>query len=69
MFVEPCLVSAYEATKKVSKIVYNVNQATLTDGHYIFDEDPICNYPEFAFVYGLPDFATHNESSSDFTIA
>ena len=52
----------------VTVIVYNVNQATLTDGLYIFDEDPVCNYPETVTVTDLPVFATHNEQNSDFTI-
>ena len=40
----------------------------MTDGHYIFDEDPVCKYPETVTVTNLPAFATHNEPSSDFTI-
>ena len=68
VFMEPCLVSTYEATTMVTVIVYNVNQATLTDGLYIFDEDPVCNYPETVTVTDLPVFATHNEQNSDFTI-
>ena len=40
----------------------------MTDGHYIFDEDPVCNYPEIVTVTNLPNFANHNEPSSDFTI-
>ena len=68
VFVEPCLVSTYEATKQIIAIVYNVNQETLTDGHYIFDEDPVCNYPETVTVTNLPTWATHNEPTSDFTI-
>ena len=68
VFVEPCLVSTYEATKQIIAIIYNVNQETLTDGHYTFDEDPVCNYPETVTVTNLPGFATHNEPSSDFTI-
>ena len=68
VFIEPCLVSSYDATTQVSVIVYNVNQETLTDGYYVFDETPVCNYPETVTVTNLPDFANHNESSSDFTI-
>ena len=37
VFIEPCLVKNYEATTVVDLIVYNVNQATLTDGLYIFE--------------------------------
>ena len=68
VLMEPCIVIAYRAMKKVTSIVYNVNQATLTDGRYVFDEDPVCGYPETVTVTNLPSFATHNELSSDFTI-
>ena len=68
IYMEPCIVDVYEAAKKVTKIVYNINQPDLTAGHYIFDEDPICNYPETVRVTDLPAFAIHNEASSDFTI-
>ena len=40
----------------------------MTDGHYIFDEDPVCKYPETVTVTNLPAFVTHNEPSLDFTI-
>ena len=40
----------------------------MTDGNYIFDEDPVCNYPEIVTVTNLPSFAKHNEATSDFTI-
>ena len=63
VLMEPCLVSTYKATTKITVIVYNVNQATLTDGRYVFDEDPICGYPETVTVTDLPSFATHNELS------
>ena len=68
VFIEPCLVSSYYATTQVFVIVYNVNQATLTDGFYVFDESPFCNYPETVTVSNLPAFANHNKGSSDFTI-
>ena len=68
VFIEPCLVSTYLATTQVIAIVYNVNQATLTDGFYVFDETPVCNYPETVTVTNLPVFANHNEPTSDFTI-
>ena len=40
----------------------------MTDGFYVFDEDPVCNYPESVTLTDLPNFVTHNEGSSDFTI-
>ena len=68
VFMEPCLITSYDATTQVTVIVYNVNQATLTDGNYVFDETPFCGYPETVTVTDLPTFSTHNEPSSDFTI-
>ena len=69
VYLEPCLITSYDATTQVTLIVYNVNQATLTDGVYVFDENPFCGYPEVVTVTDLPAFAVHNEDTSDFTIA
>ena len=66
--MEPCLVSTYTATTTVTLIVYNVNQADLTDGFYVFDEYPVCNYPETVTVTNLPAFAIHDELASNFVI-
>jgi len=49
-------------------ITYNIGAPDLTDGLYVFDEDPFCNYPETVTVTNLPTFATHNTGSIDFTI-
>ena len=68
VFIQPCLVSTYEATTIVNAIIYNVNQALLIDGFYAFDIAPVCNYPQIVTVTNLPSFANHNEPSSDFTI-
>ena len=68
IFIEPCLVDTYLATQKVSIVVYNVGGPSMTDGLYIFDEDPVCNYPETVTLTNLPTFVQHNEQSSDFTI-
>ena len=37
VLMEPCVVMAFMARKRVTSIVYHVNQATLTDGRYVFD--------------------------------
>ena len=66
--MQPCLVTSYDATKVITSIVYNVNQANLTAGNYQFDESPVCNYPETVTVTNLPAWAQHNIASSDFTI-
>ena len=68
VFIDPCIVDSYDATTVVTKIIYNVNQATLTTGFYQFDETPGCDYPETVTVTNLPAFATHSEPNSDFTI-
>ena len=68
ILIEPCIINTYTATTSVIVIEYNVGAPTLTDGLYIFDEDPVCNYPETVTLTNLPVFVTHNEPSSDFTI-
>ena len=68
ILIEPCLVNTYTDTNTISRIVYNIGSLTLTDGLYVFDEDPICNYPETVTLTNLPNFVSHNEGSSDFTI-
>ena len=68
ILIEPCLVSIYTDTITITRIVYKIGALALTDGFYVFDEDPVCNYPETVTLTNLPSFATHNEDSSDFTI-
>ena len=68
ILIEPCLVSTYKDTTTITQIVYNIGALTLTDGLYIFDEDPVCNYPETVTLTNLPSFVTHNEPTSDFTV-
>ena len=68
ILIEPCLVNTYTDTTTITRIVYNIGALTLTDGLYVFDEDPVCNYPETVTLNNLPTFVTHNEASSDFTI-
>ena len=68
ILIEPCLINSYTDTTTVSLIVYNIGAPDLTDGFYVFDEDPVCNYPETVTVTNLPTWSIHNEPSSDFTI-
>ena len=36
---------------------------------YVFDENPVCNYPETVTFTDLPTFVTHNApTSDDFTV-
>ena len=70
IFVGPCQFSTYTATMQVSDISYNIGSPGLINiGSYIFEEDPVCNYPETTTVTNLPTFVTHNEETSDFTIS
>ena len=68
ILIEPCLVNTYTDTTTITRIVYNIGAKDFTDGLYVFDEDPVCNYPETVTLTNLPNFAIHNEGSSDFTI-
>ena len=68
IYIEPCLVSTYTDTTRVAQIYYRIGEPDLTDGYYIFDEDPVCNYPETVTVTNSPTFLIHNEPQSDFTI-
>ena len=58
--VEPCLVTTYKDTTKVISITYNIGAPDLTDGLYVFDDNPICNYPETVTLSNLPFFVNHN---------
>ena len=68
ILIQPCLVNTYTDTTTVSVIEYNIGAPQVTDGFYVFDEDPVCNYPETVTIINLPNFASHSEPSSDFTI-
>ena len=66
IFVEPCLVTTYTATTEVADISYNIGAADLLNvGPYVFDEEPVCNYPETVTLTSLPSFVTHNAPDTD----
>ena len=50
-------------------ISYNIGAPSLTSPKYSFVEDPPCFYPEIVTFNDLPDFVTHNLSTSDLTIS
>ena len=58
----------YTADQTIDVISYNIGAPTLTSQKYSFVEDPACHYPETVTLVGLPNFVTHNEGTSDFTI-
>ena len=66
--INPCTVIDYSLTSAVDSIEYFIGTAGFTDGGYVFDENPACNYPETVTVMNLPAFMTHDEGNSDFTI-
>ena len=70
IFIEPCIVNTYLATLEVEDISYNVGGLDLMNvGPYVFDEEPVCNYPETVNLTDLPVFVTHNAPvSDDFTV-
>ena len=66
VFMEPCIVNTYTATQEVADISYNIGSAGLVNvSPYVFDEDPVCNYPETVTLTNLPTFVSHNAPSSD----
>ena len=68
ILIEPCIVNSYSKTVIAGPISYRINDPTLTDGHYTFEEDPVCNYPETVTFVNLPTWVTHNPSTADLTI-
>ena len=48
---------------------YSIGSPSMTSSQYVFDEDKPCGYEETVTVTGMPNFMTHNEDTSDFTIA
>ena len=54
----------------MANISYNIGAPDLLNvGPYVFDEDPVCNYPEIVTLTDLPVFVTHNApASDDFTV-
>jgi len=66
IFIEPCIVNTYTATLEVADISYNIGANELLNvSPYVFDEDPVCNYPETVTLTNLPIFVTHNGPASD----
>ena len=68
IYIEPCLVDTYISMLNAGPISYRIGDPTLTDGPYIFTENPICNYPETVTLSNFPTWVTHNSATADFTI-
>ena len=65
----PCVLLQYVDTLRVGEIRYAIGGSTMPNvGHYTFEEEPFCGYPETVTLTNLPTFLTHNEDSSDFTM-
>ena len=66
IFIEPCIVNSYSATQEVVDLTYNIGAPEMLNvGPYVFDEDPVCNYPETVTLTDLPVFVTHNAPTTD----
>ena len=68
IYIEPCLVNTYVSTQDAGPLVYRIGDPGITDGAYIFTQDPVCNYPETVTLTDLPQWAQNNKDASDFTI-
>ena len=66
--IGPCVVNTYDATLTVPTLIITIGSADSVLGNYVFDESPVCNYPETVTVTNLPTFAQHNEPTSNFDI-
>ena len=50
-------------------ITYAIGGPSVTSSNYIFDELPVCNYPENVSIVGtLPPFMTHDTSNARFEV-
>ena len=66
--IEECIIQSYDATAIISDQIYIIGDPDLLSQIYLFDETPVCNYPETVTVTNLPDFALHNESENEFSV-
>ena len=66
--IEECIINAYDATEIITDITYIIGDPEFLSSKYLFDETPVCNYPETVTVTNLPSFASHNELAKDFNI-
>ena len=67
--IQSCIIESYDTTNTIPNLTYTIGDPDLLSPSYLFDETPVCNYPETVTLIGLPDFVTHQESSKDFIIA
>ena len=69
IYIDPCLITTYAAAPIPGPIYYTIGDPGITDGTYIFNESPVCNYPETVTISPtLPFWISHSLASSDFTI-
>ena len=67
--IEPCQVTSFTELLPGYPIEYKLGGESLTDGYYMFEESPICEYPQTITVTNLPAFVEHDEFMAGFTIA
>lgn len=68
IFIDPCQVNTYLQSSQVGTITYAISTPTVVSPSYVFDESPVCNYPETVTVTDLPAFMTHETGSATFTV-
>ena len=57
--IEECVIASYAATQLVPDLTMIIGDPELLSSVYIFDESPVCNYPETVTVTGLPAWTLH----------
>ena len=68
VIVQSCKLDSFTASKTPEAVVYQIGQPGITSGTYAFEQKPACGYEQRIVIENLPDFATHNAASGDFTI-
>ena len=66
--IEECIINAYDATQIIPDLTYIIGDPDFLSASYLFDESPVCNYPETVTVTDLPSFASHDGVDKDFSI-
>ena len=68
IYITPCQVNSYIETSLVGDLVYEIATPGIVSPGYVFDESPICNYPETVTVTGLPTFMVFDEPNARFEL-
>lgn len=63
-----CIITSYDITDSVGDMTYTIGDPDQLSTSYLFDETPLCGYPETVTVTGLPTFVAHQKATADFLI-